>query len=892
MAPPALQNVSVALSNILSTANVSLGKNFIVSNDKTTGVITTPLPIKTTNVITAKGLNINPTGSDSTLTIGTNGDINSAGALSLAGKLTINDDKFTVSSAGVVAVASDFAVATDKFKVTASSGAVSAAGDFAVATDKFKVTASSGAVAAAGSLSAAGDLAINTDKFKVTASSGAVAAAGDLTINGNKFIVTASSGDVTTAGSLKIATGLNVNVDRFKVVTDGSLTINDSTTTAKFTVNSTSGNVAAAGEVSVTGDLKINTNKFTVTASSGDVYTVGKITASDNLTINTDKFKVTASSGAVAAAGDFAIATDKFKVTASSGAVAAAGDLAINTDKFKVTASSGAVAAAGDFAIATDKFKVTASSGAVAAAGDLAINTDKFKVTASSGAVAAAGDFAIATDKFKVTASSGNVTAAGSLSAASATVTGSLSGASASVTGSLSATSLAISTDKFIVDSTGDLKINTNKFTVSSAGAVVAAGAVSAAGDLKIATDKFIVSSTDGKVTSAIPYASYTPAACATNTTTTSASGAEPVLTSATSAYLTTQEYVDKQLWNQTKRINTILGSDESVVTSFNNVYKLVTQFAGESGTVATLNNITGKYDTLVDRAAEIVTSVSDVVSQAYNTVLMNCTPSVWRDECGPVPIPAIISAKTTDDGWYFKNFAAAEKVNWYVPLNGTVMTVGDIKNLYMNIFAVSNVDFPFITIYTKPKPADHALYSKNYASWAGAKITYVYSVASPTSIANESYCLYTNKSPMNVYGKTCLSPSDVATANKDNRHNGTEGALSTTSPKSYDSTLVSTTDEILYIAVHSKSVSLVNQTEFILNSLNVCLKTGTTNFAFSNAGVLSSYFYAKHFQNEQLNGYTTLATLTADGTYTAGTNQKHINHVAKFDDVYHNTNT
>ena len=848
MAPPALQNVSVALSNILSTANVSLGKNFIVSNDKTTGVITTPLPIKTTNVITAKGLNINPTGSDSTLTIGTNGDINSAGALSLAGKLTINDDKFTVSSAGVVAVASDFAVATDKFKVTASSGAVSAAGDFAVATDKFKVTASSGAVAAAGSLSAAGDLAINTDKFKVTASSGAVADAGDLTINGNKFIVTASSGDVTTAGSLKIATGLNVNVDRFKVVTDGSLTINDSTTTAKFTVNSTSGNVAAAGEVSVTGDLKINTNKFTVTASSGDVYTVGKITASDNLTINTDKFKVTASSGAVAAAGDFAIATDKFKVTASSGAVAAAGDLAINTDKFKVTASSGAVAAAGDFAIATDKFKVTASSG--------------------------------------------NVTAAGSLSAASATVTGSLSGASASVTGSLSATSLAISTDKFIVDSTGDLKINTNKFTVSSAGAVVAAGAVSAAGDLKIATDKFIVSSTDGKVTSAIPYASYTPAACATNTTTTSASGAEPVLTSATSAYLTTQEYVDKQLWNQTKRINTILGSDESVVTSFNNVYKLVTQFAGESGTVATLNNITGKYDTLVDRAAEIVTSVSDVVSQAYNTVLMNCTPSVWRDECGPVPIPAIISAKTTDDGWYFKNFAAAEKVNWYVPLNGTVMTVGDIKNLYMNIFAVSNVDFPFITIYTKPKPADHALYSKNYASWAGAKITYVYSVASPTSIANESYCLYTNKSPMNVYGKTCLSPSDVATANKDNRHNGTEGALSTTSPKSYDSTLVSTTDEILYIAVHSKSVSLVNQTEFILNSLNVCLKTGTTNFAFSNAGVLSSYFYAKHFQNEQLNGYTTLATLTADGTYTAGTNQKHINHVAKFDDVYHNTNT
>jgi len=129
----------------------------------------------------------------------------------------------------------------------------------------------------------------------------------------------------------------------------------------------------------------------------------------------------------------------------------------------------------------------------------------------------------------------------------------------------------------------------------------------------------------------------------------------------------------------------------------------------------------------------------------------------------------------------------------------------------------------------------------------------------------------------MNVYGKTFLSPSDVATANKDNRNNGTEGALSTASPKSYDSTLVDVSDEILYIAVHSKSVSLANQTDFILNSLNVCLKTGTTNFAFSNAGVLSNFMYTKTYPNDKLTGYKTGA--------------KHIAHLTEFNKVYFNNN-
>jgi hypothetical protein len=159
-------------------------------------------------------------------------------------------------------------------------------------------------------------------------------------------------------------------------------------------------------------------------------------------------------------------------------------------------------------------------------------------VTASS-TMSVAGDFAIATDKFKVTASSGNVSAAGTMSIAS---------------------DFAIATDKF-------------KVTASS-------GNVAIAGNLAVT----------GKATSAIAYSSYTLADSATNTTTTSASGTEPSCISATSGYLTTQEYVDKQIWNQTKRINTILGTDSTVVDSFNNVYKLVTQFSGVSDTVTALS--------------------------------------------------------------------------------------------------------------------------------------------------------------------------------------------------------------------------------------------------------------------------------------------------------------
>ena len=566
----------------------------------------------------------------------------------------------------------------------------------------------------------------------------------------------------------------------------------------------------------ISGTSKLTINDSGDIQSSGLINVTGSITTASSLNstsinVNTNKFTVS----------DAGVVTTASSITAD-------GNLAIGS-KYLVTALTGdtlagSITSTGSVFIGgtTASPNVTlGNDGTISAINDLKINTDKFVVTAATGAIATKGDLTINSNKFIVSSSSGNVTAAGTMSIAS---------------------DLAIATDKF-------------KVTASS-------GNVAIAGDLAVT----------GKATSAIAYSSYTLADSATNITTTSASGTDPSCISATSGYLTTQEYVDKQIWNQTKRINTILGTDSTVVDSFNNVYKLVTSFAGVSDTVDTLNNLNGKYDTLVDRAEEINTSVSTIVSQAYNTILVNCTPTVWQDECGPVPIPSTVTAYTIEDGWYFKNFTALEKINWYMPTNGSNMTIADLQNMYLNIFAVSNVALPFITIYTAPKGN-----TTDYSTWAGAKINYIFSETSSISTsANKSYCLYTQNKPMNVYNKTCVAPMCIQTSNKTNKDNGTQGTQGTT----IDSTIVSSTDKILLITIQSTANSTVGDVAFVLNSLNICVKTGTTSFTFSNAGVTTNYLFNYLFQKN-----------IDFSTYPSTTYPKQGVHVTSFDSIYNSGN-
>jgi len=614
------------------------------------------------------------------------------------------------------------------------------------------------------------------------------------------------------------------------VVSAKELNISSNGTISALTINA-GGDINSNGYINVAGSLNstsINVKGSNLTISDmGVLTTVGSINASGNLSIG-DKFGVDSSSGDI-----------RFAAATTSGSISIGGT---SNSPNMILGNDGKISAVNDLTINTDRFKVTASSGNVSVAGDLAINTNKFTVASSSGDVftagtlSAIGNLAINTNKFTVAASSGDVFTAGNVFTA----------------GTLSAT--------------GDLAINNNKFTVAaSSGDVFTAGNVSVIGDLSINSNKFTVSHVDGTATSDISYNSYVLPASSTNTSTTLASGDEPLTTSTTSKYLSTQEYVDTQIWNQTKRINTILGIDDSVVASFNNVYKLVTAFAGASDTVTLLTGINSNHNALVDKTEEIKTSVSTIVSQAYNQILVNCTPSVWQDECGPLPIPSVITSKTSEDGWYFSNIAVSEKINWYMPTNGTNMTVGDIQNLYMNIFAQSDVSLPFITIYTVPKND-----GTNYASWANAAINYVFN-SDPTTTsltANKSYCLHTGIAPMNVYNKTCIKLM-VSTRNKSNKNNFN---LET----SINPSIVSMDDKILAISVGTDSSAAVGKVNFVINSLNLCLKTGTTSFAFSNAGVATNYLFNFLFKKHP-----------DFSTYPSYISQKEEPHVNSYDQIF-----
>lgn len=723
MSPPELTTVSASTANIITGPSLHLGPNATVSNSATSGVNIGSLQLKTQSTVSSQGLNINPSGSTSSLTIDKNGDINTAGYISANGDLSIGP--------------------SSQFTVAASSGNVNTSGNVSV----------SGNVSALGTLSANGNLTIGSgSQFTVASASGNVhtsgtfASDGNLTVNTNKFTVASSSGNVTTAGTLSAT---------------GDLTVNSN----KFQVASTSGNVSTAGTLSAAGDFAVNTNKFTVASSTGNVATSGTLSATGDFAVNTSKFTVASSSGNVSTLGNISAA----------GTLSATGDLAINTNKFNVAASSGNVSTAGNVSIA----------GTLSSTNDFAVNTNKFQVASSSGNVSAAGSLYSAGNltvgsggQFVVTATSGNVSAAGTLA------------------------------------SVGDFSVNTNKFHVSA---------------------------TDGTTTSAIAYSTYVPPASSTNTTTTSVSGATPALTSSTSSYLTTQEYVDKQIWNQAVRINTILGTDAGVVDNFNTIFKLLSTIEGTDTLVAIGNNVNG----LVTSQSQILTSVSEVVQQAVNTVLVNCTPTVWQDECGPMPIPNTITSLSIEDGWYFSNLVAGEKINWYLPINGSNMTVGSIQNLYLNVFANSNVSLPIITVYTAPKGDGNDL----FPGWAAARINYVFSPASTSITSNTSYCLYTGEQPMNVYNKTQLGNPTVVTTNGTNKNNNGKNNNSGGSVgSSIDNTIVSASDKIISISINTDSTTGVGNVSMVVNSFNISLLSGTTQFTFSNAGVMSNYLFNYFF--------------------------------------------
>jgi hypothetical protein len=593
-------------------------------------------------------------------------------------------------------------------------------------------------------------------------------------VSGSSALTINDSGDINTNGYFS-STGAITTVSALNS-TSINVKHNASDTTNVFSVSD-------SGSIIASDDLKIGSS-FIVTATSGAVSSgaldvSGTITATGTLNIGNSNV-IIGNDGTISAISNLSIGSGNFNVTATTGNVDFIGDLKINTDKFSVSHTDGSIVSKGSFS----------------GLGDLTINTDQFTVNAATGNVVSKGtfsglgDLAINTDKFTVQASSGNVSF------------------------------------------NGDLNINSSQFTVSHVdGSLVTKGTISGLGDMNI-NNKFVVHQSDGHATSDIAYSSYVLAASSSDTSTTVSTTVKPSTISSTSTFLTTQEYVDKQIWQQTERINTMLGVDNQIIDNFNNVYKLVDAMAGHSDTVVALQNINDKYLGLVDRASEITTSVSTVVAQANASVPVACLPSVWADECAPLPIPSGI--QICEDGWFFQNLTSGKKINWYLPPNGTSMNVDDIQNMYLNAFIGSSVSMPFITIYTKPKASP---YSNYFPGFAGAKINFCYTVDTPSLTCNKNYSLYTHTNPMNKYNTTGLKYTAIYTENGTNRNSSSGMAT-------IDTNLVSLDDEVLCFVIGTDSTAQQNDVKFIANSLNVRVKTGTTQFTFSNNGPSTNFMF------------------------------------------------
>ena len=219
---------------------------------------------------------------------GPSGNVDTAGTLVVAGQTTINDSVY-INAAG------------EEFAIQNGSAA-----------DKFTVDTDNGNTLIEGTLNVNGitdidaDFAVRnntTDKFKVTASNGNTNIEGTLTADGHTELnSTLNVDNNTTLGGTLVVTSTSefngtVDVDANFAVRSG--------TTDKFTVASSSGNIATDGTLVVQGQTTINdslivdaaneefaiqngsgTDKFTVDTDNGNTDITGTLTVGSTTQIN------------------------------------------------------------------------------------------------------------------------------------------------------------------------------------------------------------------------------------------------------------------------------------------------------------------------------------------------------------------------------------------------------------------------------------------------------------------------------------------------------------------------------------------------------------------------------------------------------------------------------
>jgi len=786
--------------------NLYLGNNTIISDTTESYGFTTNLPMTINNTLTCQqGFHVNSDLETSSLTIDVSGNLITNGNIIANGSITsydsiiangllnsssinVNSGNFSVTNTGLTTINDDLIIGSN-FRITKTTGSINTDGNI-IANGSIT---SYDSIIASGLLNSS-SINVNSGNFLVT-NTGLTTINDDLLIGSNFRIIKANGsintrGDIIASGVLQ-SSSIYLNLDNFSVTNTGLTTIND--------------------------DLIIGSN-FRITKATGLIKTDGNIIASgllqsSSIYLNSNNFSVT-NTGLTTINDDLIIGSN-FRITKANGLIKTDGNIIANSF---ISNNS----------ITTDGLLQSSS---------IYLNSNNFSVT-NTGLTTINDDLIIGSN-FRITKANGSINTSGDIIANSF-----ISNNSIITDGLLQSTSINLSSGNFSVSSTGlttikdDLIIGSNFRITKATDSLYSGGSVTIGGNFS--TPNLTLRS-DGAVITALPYENYIPPSASSNTSTTTVNNGGVDFTSNTSQYLATQTYVDKQLWNQTVRINTILGNDSSILDSFQNVYNLVTALEG-----STTANVLGG---IVDKASEINTSVSDLAGNAFNTVLINCSKSVWGNECAPLPIPSTLIQTINSqslDGWYFSNIFyigispetgadIPNKITWFLPSNG-IMSVSDFTNIYANIFAFSTVSLPNITIYTKPKNDDTDYVSGSY----NASITYSFTVATTTN--NKYLCLCTgNKAPKNNFNITPISCNSTTTLN----------ALKKTinNNNQYDTTIVSSTDEILYFCMNTSTDVSLNSVAFVLNSFNIQQNSatgvkGTTQMLFQNSSVCCNYLF------------------------------------------------
>uniref|UniRef100_A0A6C0DHR9 Cadherin-like beta-sandwich-like domain-containing protein n=1 Tax=viral metagenome TaxID=1070528 RepID=A0A6C0DHR9_9ZZZZ len=828
------------VGTITSTGNSSFTGSVSAGSLSTTGSLLANSVTSTNGFTTTSGDFTTTNGTVSTKELqvsGTNLSVDSlVGTLNLKGTLTSTN----------VSIGNQ----TSVFQIDSSTGTLKTQGTITAAGNIS--TTGSAAITAAGALNGA-SLNISSNAFKVdnlgalTATNYSIDKDGNVTNNGN----------LNTKGSVKIAN------EKFIIDIDGNIS-------KSGTINSKS--IGVTGSLTTTEGINIGSNNTIVLSNNGSSYFTNSVNLGATPASGSSyPIMLNATDGKASFASNKAIINSDGSLSLLNGAMLLNSDgvkLGVNstngttTNKIELNSSSGNAIFAGTASFANNNIILTSNGSAtfadsITANGKLNILglttlSNGLNVTGASGLngtatisglLSANGGISVATNKFNVDIS-GNTNVAGTLSVAGAVTANSTLSVTGAVTtnSTLNVTGAATLSDSLAV--TRDLSVNTNKFIVNAA-----TGNTTVGGNLRVTSDAYFSNSQiqlkdDGSVYAKnylktdFAVTNYTPNDASNDTTT--IIPANGVFNSTTNKYLTTQEYVDKAIFKQATRLNLITKDMDVQLANFNNFSKILAAMEGADGMnpLTTLNGI-------IDNVEDVKVSISDLLSGGYNSILVNCVPSIWGDGAAPELIPTPISNLYKEDGWFYGNMSLQSKINWYLP-SYSGMKIKDITNLFMNNFLLSTTKIPKITIFTAPKNDS----TDTVPGVFNAKIEYYFFDPTPTSVTAKKSCLYLIKSPKNSYSDKSndFKCTYSITSNGSNLPVQTTFNTSTTFSNSFDTTIVKGEDNILTFAIETRESSIKDYM-FILQNFNITTQNGTTQMLFQNSSVANDYLFKYFFK-------------------------------------------